>query len=304
MEYRPTRADRAPLPPSWADEPRYLGYREADRARPWAEFFRASPLPVQPHVVESLVAGPSPRELGYGLGEVVARLERPGYEPVETGWTRLSDGVVLVAVLTHMPRVTAAMWDWWFGWHGRESSRYKLWHPTAHQFTAMGEDRSDDRTLTDRQRWVENVSYVDEYVGGRLQRLAIRFLDPARLGFDERPGHTWVCARVSLSTRPIAIGWLVHQVRPTGDGCEMRSRFFLNDAAILPLPAASLPPDLPSQILATDLGRGVAAPLVPTMVARMISPTLGSDMVHHCAAEMNHLASFLPELHERFRGMP
>lgn len=304
MEYRVTRADRAPLPASWTSETRYLGYREADRAKPYAGFFRPTTLPVQSHVVEALVAGPTPAELGYGVGDVVGRLERPGHEPVETGWTRLDDGVLLVCVHTRMPRVTAAMWDWWFGWHGRESARYKLWHPTAHQFTALGEDRSVDRSLTDRQRWIENVSYVDEYVGGRLQQLAIRFLDPGRMGFPDRPGHTHVCARVSLSTRPIALGWLVHQVRPTEDGSEMRSRFFLNDAALLELPARSLPPDVASRALATGLGRGIARGLVPTLVANMISPSLGTDMIHHCAAEMNHLASFLPELFEAMRGTP
>jgi hypothetical protein len=36
----------------------------------------------------------------------------------------------------------------------------------------------------------------------------------------------------------------------------------------------------------------------------MVSPTLGTDMIHHCAAEMNHLASFLPELFEEFRDLP
>jgi len=304
VEYAITRADRAPLPASWSSEPRYLGYREVDRAKPYARFFRPDTLAVQPRVVEALVEGMSPAELGYGLAAVADRLPRPGYEPIETGWTRLDDGVLAVSVLTRMPRVTAAMWDWWFGWHSRESARYKLWHPCAHQFAALGADRGADRSLTDRQRYVENVSYVDEYIGGRMEHLAIRFIDPDRMGFADRPGHTFVCARVSLAERPIAIGWLVHQVRPTEDGCEMRSRFFLNDAAVLPLPTRSLPAGLPSRVLTTDFGRGLARGVVPRLVARMVSSTLGTDMIHHCAAEMNHLASFLPELFEEFRDLP
>ena len=79
------------------------------------------------------------------------------------------------------------MWDWWFGWHGRDSSRYKLWHPDAHRFSAMAEDRSADRSLDDRQRYVGNVSFVDEYVGGTLHQLAIRFVDPvvaSRIGWS------------------------------------------------------------------------------------------------------------------------
>ena len=31
-----------------------------------------------------------------------------------------------------MPGVTPQMWEWWFGWHGSDSRRYKLWHPRAH----------------------------------------------------------------------------------------------------------------------------------------------------------------------------
>lgn len=181
---------------------------------------------------------------------------------METGWTRLDNGVTAIACLTDMPGVTAAMWDWWFGWHGRQTARYKLWHPDSHQFSALGEDRGEDRgadrSLTDRERYLDNVSYVDEYIGGEMHRLAIRFFDQTRLGFDDVPGTTHICARVGFSTVPLAHGWLVHQVRPTDRGSEMRSRFFLNHP----------------------------------------------DLLVHCATEMNHLASFLPQLHAEFNGTP
>lgn len=36
-----------------------------------------------------------------------------------------------------------------------------------------------------------------------------------------------VCARLGSAELPVDIGWLVHQVRPVGDGAEMRSRFWL-----------------------------------------------------------------------------
>ena len=38
----------------------------------------------------------------------------------------LDSGVVMVNVLTDLPDVSAEMWDWWIGWHGRETARYKL----------------------------------------------------------------------------------------------------------------------------------------------------------------------------------
>ncbi|NED66893.1 hypothetical protein G3I15_38785, partial [Streptomyces sp. SID10244] len=86
------------------------------------------------------------------------------------------------------------------------------------QFSAVGEDRSGFRELTDRQRYIDNVSYVDEYVGDSLSQLAIRFVNPTSFGFEDRPGTTHICARVTASNLPVAAGWLIHQVRPTESG--------------------------------------------------------------------------------------
>jgi DAPG hydrolase PhiG domain len=287
--YEPTDADRADVPASYRVEDRYLGYRDADRAKPYASYFREDVLPVQRHVLECLTAGMAPGEYGYDIDDAARMLSRPGHHKMETGWTRLDSGTVTVAVRTDMPGVTGEIWDWWMGWHSCESSRYKLWHPDAHQFSAVAEPRSADRALTDRQRYVDNVSYVDEYVGGVLTPLAIRFVDPTRLGFDEpRPGGTVIVGRVGLSVVPVTFGWVVHQVRPTDSGAEMRSRFFLGHPEHLDLPASSVatPPE------------NRASPAEPGMDA------LGVALLHHCAAEMNHLASFLAALHEEFNGMP
>lgn len=287
--YETTLADLAAVPTSYRIESRYLGYREADYAKPFAKYFREDTLPVQPHVSEVLLAGMAPTEFGYDIGDAARVLSCPGHHRMETGWTKLENGVVTVAVHTDMPGVTGEMWDWWMGWHSCESSRYKLWHPEAHQFTAVAEARSGDRSLTDRQRYVGNVSYVDEYVGGVLTPLAIRFVDPSRLGFaDPSPGGTVIAGRVGLSVAPLAFGWLVHQVRATDSGAEMRSRFFLNHVAHLDLP--------PNSVATAPEGR---APL-----AEVAMEALGAGLLHHCASEMNHLASFLPALYEEFNGTP
>ncbi|MGW0831028.1 DAPG hydrolase family protein [Streptomyces prunicolor] len=289
VTYETSAADLASVPASYQSESRYLGYREADLAKPYAKFFREDVLPVQPHVHEALLAGMAPTEYGYGPSDAVRMLTRPGRHPMETGWTVLDDGTVMVSVLTDMPGVTGEMWDWWFGWHSCESARYKLWHPQAHQFSAVGQARSGDRQLTDRQRYIGNVSYVDEYVGGHLVPLAIRFVEPARMGFDDIPaGDTVIVARVGPSTAPAAFGWIVHQVRATDSGAEMRSRFFLNYPQHLDLPPAS--------VAQPPAGRTPAGP--PDLQA------LGVALLHHCAAEMNHLASFLPDLREAFDGTP
>ncbi|WP_432022605.1 DAPG hydrolase family protein [Streptomyces parvus] len=303
IEYTPTATDRAPMPGSYATEPRYLGYRGEDLDQPYAKYFRPDCLPVQDHVREALIAGMAPTEYAYGLKDAAGVMSRSGYHKMETGWTRVPGGT-MISVLTDMPNVTAQMWDWWFGWHSCESARYKLWHPDAHQFTAVGENRSNDRTLTDRQRYTDNVSYADEYVGGTMQRLAIRFLTPTRLGFDDpAPGNTVICARVGLSQYPVALGWLIHQIRPTEHGCEMRSRFFLNDSRMLDLPAHSAP-GRGTPLLTGKASRKLGDSVLPRVIPKVIGPTIGYDMAFHCASEMNHLASFLPALHAEFNGTP
>ncbi|OZM74688.1 hypothetical protein CFN78_00085 [Amycolatopsis antarctica] len=303
IEYAPTAADRAPMPRKYQAEPRYLGYRQDDLNKPYAKYFRTDTLPIQGHVREVLISGMAPTEHAYDLRDAASIMSRPGYHKMETGWTRVPGGW-MIAVLTDMPNATAEMWDWWFGWHATESARYKLWCPDAHQFTAVGEDRSADRTLTDRRRYIDNVSYADEYVGGTMQRLAIRFIDPTRLGFNEpAPGNTIICARVGLSQYPVALGWLIHQIRPTEHGSEMRSRFFLNDLELLDLPAHSVP-GRGAPLLTRKASRKLGGTVLPHAGTKVMGPTIGYDMTFHCAAEMNHLASFLPSLHEEFNGTP
>ncbi|MFE9252769.1 DAPG hydrolase family protein [Streptomyces sp. NPDC007088] len=303
IQYTPSRADRARFPGSYAREERYLGYRPDEEAKPYAKYFRTDTRPPQDHVRDAVVAGMAPTEYAYGIQDAARVMSRPGHHKMETGWTRVPGGV-MISVLTDMPGVTGEMWDWWFGWHSNETARYKLWYPDAHQFSALGEDRSADRALTDRQRYVDNVSYVDEYVGGSLQRLAIRFTDPTRLGFDEpAPGHAVICARVGLSQYPVAQGWLVHQVRPTTDGAEMRSRFFLDDTQVLDLPGHSVP-GRGAALLTKRAARKLGNSALPHLGGRALGPTFGQDLMYHCGAEMNHLASFLPQLHEEFRGTP
>jgi hypothetical protein len=302
--YSITAADRRPMPRSHATERIHLGYDEAERTRPFAHYFRDAVRPIQEHVRAALSEGKAPGAHGYEIDDVARRLSVPGYEAMENGWTRTERGTLVVACLTKMPRVTAAMWDWWFGWHSTDSARYKLWHPGAHRSAAIGDDRSHDRSLTDRQRYVDNVSYVDEYIGSTLNRLAIRFVDPARLGFEERAGTTHVCARVGTSDVPVAVGWLVHQVRPTEDGSEMRSRFFLGHPEVLDLPPHAVSIPVGGRALTSRVGRVALAPFVSLGARLSTGDRVGHDLLDHCASEMNHLAAFLPELYAELRGVP
>ena len=255
------------------------------RGRSYERFFRWEMDPLPAEAEDALRRGEAdardvlPRD-------AVNRLLEPGTLPLENGWAQLADGTTFVAARTDFPGATAEMIDWWFAWHGEETERYKLWHPQAHLFTQWRHPRGETAGLSDRERYLGNTSYVDEYVGPTLHRLAIRFVPPEEFGFDvdafEKAGvGTVVCARVGSSDGPVELGHLAHLMRETPTGCEMRSRFWLGDVHLRGFPEPN-----PLDGVLGAIGRRFLLP-----------PRAGRDLFIHCVEEMNHLASFLPELH-------
>lgn len=303
MKYTVSAADRRPLPAAYRSEHRHLGLIGDEAARPFAHYFTPTARPIQESARDAAIAGAMPHEFGYEIDEVADHLSKPGHEVMESGWTQTEKGTLMVACHTDMPGVTAEMWDWWFGWHGTDTARYKLWNPVAHQFSAVGEDRSADRSLTYRQRYVNNVSYVDEYIGHAYGQLAIRFLEAEKVGFDSLSGTTHICARVGLSNLPVASGWLVHQVRPTEGGSEMRSRFFLGHPEILAVPPAAVSSPAAGRTLRSPAGAALK-PVIAKAMQRNFTLEFGGMLMHHCAQEMNHLAGFLPNLFDEFKDLP
>jgi hypothetical protein len=261
------------------------------RGKSYEPYFRWEMSPLPDHVEQSLRQGQSDASEVLPRADV-NRLLEPGYLPLETGYTNLPDGTAHVAVLTQFPGTTGEMIDWWFGWHGAETERYKLWHPQAHLFSQMRYRRTEVTGLSDRQRYIGNTSYVDEYVGPFIHRLAIQFHEPRDFGlaedaFKDAGISTAICARVGFSDRPVDSGYLIHLIRETSEGCEMRSRFWLGEAHVRALPEHN-PLD---RLLGTRFVRRL-----------MMPERLGRDLLIHCAEEMNHLASFLPALFAQESG--
>jgi hypothetical protein len=91
-----------------------------------------------------------------------------------------------------------------------------------------------------------------------------------------------ICARLGSADVPVEVGWLVHHVRSTLDGAEMRSRYWMG-------------------------GRHVAVRHGNRLTDGVIRPVAGRqlpnprDLLVHCAQEMNYLAGFLPQLYDRFK---
>ena len=187
--------------------------------------------------------------------EDVNQFLEPGYLPFETGYKRLENGQLHIGVLTRMPRCAGKMVDWWFGYAG-DTKKYKLWHPTDHLV-------GDWDDLWKPGCYVGASHLVHEYIGKEICKLRITFSEPSNFfdtsRFKEAGVTAAVCGRVGLLDEDKQLGYLIHFVRDTDYGCEMRSRFWLFDA-----------PD-----------------------------EFGRDLMTHCIQDMGNLAGLLPDLYAK-----
>ncbi|MGE0217501.1 DAPG hydrolase family protein [Mycolicibacterium sp.] len=257
----------------------YLGYRGDDAGTAFAGFFDPRMAPLPGHVVDALHHGPQADQVLPGF-DCAAKLLDEGYQQTETGYGRQPDGGFVVSVRTDMPGVSPAMWDWWFGWHGSDTRRYKLWHPRAHASARWADGGGDGHYLG-------RTSLIEEYLGSSYARAAIRFVRPAELGLTgPRLAHSVaVCARLGSAELPVDIGWFVHHVRATPEGAEMRSRFWMG-----------------GQHIAVRRGNRLSDSLIRPVATRQLPDP--RDLLVHCAQEMNHLAGFLAQLYARFSSTP
>ena len=242
----------------------YLGYRDHDADTAFGRYFNPEMADLPRHVVRAIEHGPQAAPV---LPDFDERLTEAGYQQTENGYGSVQHGGYTVAVRTDMPGVTPAMWDWWFGWHGCDPRRYKLWHPRAH-VSALWRDGRDDLG------YIGRTSMVQEYLGSAFASVAIQFVEPTTLGHS----GVAITARLGSADIPVDIGWLVHQVRPTPDGAEMRSRFWMGGRHV-----------------SLRSGKSLADRALKVVAERQLPDA--RDLMVHCAQEMNHLAGFLPELY-------
>lgn len=212
----------------------------------------------------------------------MTRLEKGGDMPVETGYSVAEDGSIAIAVKTTMPNTSPQMWDWWFGWHGSQDDRYKLWHPKAH-ISAKWEDGKNDNCYIGRN------SIIKEYIGKNLLDAAIQFKSPLEFGFSyEAINHpqkaVYICAKIGHPNFPVDYGYLVHQVRQTNNGTEMRSRFWMSG----------------KYVSARNDNMINKAAVKVLQKFKTLPENFAQDLSQHCAEEMTHLASILPSLYQKY----
>ena len=235
--------------------------------------------PISKKVAEAIRESPFDPTL-FSPIEDSADLAKSGYVEVENGYSQHPDGSYTVHVLTDMPGVSPTMWHWWFGWHGDSSDKYKLWHPQAH-LSAAWEDGNLGEVA-----YINRNSHIQEYIGSTKEAASIQFKSPTLLGlpeFEPNASAVYIVARIGLlKPIPIDFGWLIHQVRRTEHGSEMRSRFWLGGRHIA--------------------GRNRLSRLLVPLVRRVrkIPEEQAVDLATHCGEEMAHLATFLPALYAAF----
>lgn len=256
---------------------KYLGYQPKDYATPYAQFYDDTITTIPPHIVDALSASPLPAGTLPPLSKI-ADLSKTGYADIESGFSFEKDGSIQVVALTTMPKVTPRMWHWWFGWHGDLNNKYKLWHPKMH-VSAQWQDGQGDNG-----QYIGRTSMIEEYITpNKLEKANIQFISPSELGLlNDLDKQVFICARIGDTRFPIDFGWLVHQVRATTEGSEMRSRFFLGGPHIQ-----------------LRMG-GLLAKWVSKALQKVVRlpKNQGPDLLIHCAEEMNHLAAFLPKIYE------
>lgn len=204
------------------------------------------------------------------------RLFDEGYLSGEFGWYRMEDGGIMIANFTSMPGVTPEMFDWWFAWHGLDSMRYKIWDKDDHYYCkTRNPEIALDSGLSMRERYWNTTHDVKEALldGQEPVDVCLNFVRPETVGFDldrlKKFDGTIVC------TPGPAI--MTHFVRPTADGCELRTRFWLGYSAVNNAPTR-IPEFVPDE-----------------MVAKAI-------LVHN-VKEFTHLAKILPSVYEEFKDI-
>lgn len=179
------------------------------------------------------------------------KLLEPGYSSLETGYYRLVDNQILVAALTRMPGCDGEMVDWWFGYLD-DSAKYRMWCPKDHLELEIQGPRP-------MGQYIKTSLMITRRMGESVKRSQMRFHDPSDFLSSYDPSiHqdiTVICANV-YTPEKVLESRIIHCVRNTDFGCEMRSRLWL--------------------VNETD--------------------DTATDMMTHCLEEMGNLAVFLPDL--------
>ena len=221
----------------------------------------------------------------------INRLLEPGYLDGETGYRAFEDGSGYVASLVKFPGVAIEALRWWWWWHSVESERYLLWFPHQHvEVVRYDRDVLENQSLSDEERYVGSSHHVTEFIGPYLNKIQIDFREPSEFGLDGAKiaalGIVHGCGFVSMSGGRVRVATMIHLARPTEDGFEMRSRYWMGSEVKLRL----LGREMRIEPLAKVLG----------VKKRLIGARMAYEQLLHDQTEFTHLSSFLGPVYAEF----
>lgn len=212
------------------------------------------------------------------------RLFEEGYMDTETGYCVMEDGSGYIANYTRMPGVTVEMFDWWFAWHGLGELRYTIWDPEDHyEARSMNLAQGRSPKLSLKEKYWGTTHLIREDIGGGPDELFACFKKPSEMGFDEEKIGTKACGTIVTANSGIrndpgaSAEVMCHFVRETGDGIELRSRFWLGWHIIGGKPVKILPD----------------GEITPLMKPKML--------LAHNMKEFTNLAKLLPQIYPEQR---
>ncbi|MBB2946360.1 hypothetical protein FB565_006128 [Actinoplanes lutulentus] len=244
--------------------------------KPYAKYFNGD-LWLHDDVMPAIRHALPPSAALSSRPEDINRLLDPGYHEFETGFGVSEQGTPYVASLTRFPGCTPEMFTWWFWWHSVEPERYSLWYPHNHlQAIPRNQDVLTQPGLTDEQRYIGNTHDIVEYLGPMRAELVIEFVDPSAFGMDtSRFAQAGYRAHACGYIRD---GLMLHLVRETPDGFELRSRYIFDRGE---KPTGDVPAGAREQALA-----------------------FAYELVLHDQIEFTHLSTFLADIYHEFSGDP
>jgi len=158
------------------------------------------------------------------LRENYNHLLEPGYLPIETGYHRLPNGQMYIATLTPMRDCRAEWINWWFINH------LKYYNSTR------GEPVAPYVTIWDRNRqpgrYMGTAQVGEIKLGPSLRKFKIKYENPANYfdtsRFAEYKIKGVICGKLFFPDGSLE-GNIVHLIRDTSYGCEIRTRLWTYD---------------------------------------------------------------------------
>lgn len=271
-----------------------------------ADIFDRPQADVGQKKIDILNGGPGNAQLALPI-EKRSDLFLPGYQSMEDGYCIMSDGTGFVANRTFFPDVTPEMFDWWFNFHPLDDIRLAMWLQNGHMTCRIPEPyvHTDESGISQATRnWGKEHFPVESFDGVEdCGEVCIRFFSPQEFGLDMHkvlvsPVKAFAAAscfwykeslilfgeedaKKFLAMDPdIRVGFnsFLHTARPVEGGCEVRSRFWIGKYFENGTVHNTRFPD----------GFDVSE--------------VTWKMYRHTIQEFANLASFLPEVYNRYDG--